>query len=144
MISVQINQALLRGGQCYPKKRLNEVLKTIEQVIGQRSYDLSIAFVQERVIQKANRVYRGKNRVTDVLSFGLTPESGELLICYSQARKQALDMRHSVRDEVTFLIVHGVLHLFGHDHERSSEKKKMFALQEQILKKLDVDARLTL
>ncbi len=142
MISVQVNQQILRGGQRYPKERLARVLREVERVVGRRSYEISIAFVSPRQMRLANRRYRGKDRVTDVLSFALTEQSGELLLSYDQAKKQAKEMPHSVRDEITFLIVHGILHLFGHDHERAKDAKKMFALQEKILTNVGVDPRL--
>ncbi len=136
MICVQINQTILRGGQCYSKKRLAGVLRATERCLGKRFFDVSIAFVSPKVIRRANRLYRGKNRVTDVLSFKLTPRSGELLLCYGQASLQAKERKHPIRDEITFLIVHGLLHLFGFDHERERDAKKMFRLQEKILTSL--------
>lgn len=142
MISVQLNQRILRGGQRYPYAHLSRVRQAVARHVGNRSFDVSIAFISSSHMRKANRQYRGVDRVTDVLSFGLAPQSGELLLSYDQARKQAKQMQHSVRDEVTFLIVHGMLHLFGHDHEQPSEAKKMFGLQEKILTSLGVDARL--
>lgn len=144
MIHAQINQTRLRGGQHYPIKQLIRVLQVVEQVIGKKMYDVSVAFVSPKEMRQANHRYRGKDRLTDVLSFELTPESGEILISYEQAKKQAEEMQHSTRDEITFLIVHGLLHLFGHDHEYPLGAKKMFRLQEMILTKLGVDARLSL
>ena len=101
--------------------------------MGKRSYEVSIAFVSPQTIRRANRLYRAKDRVTDVLSFQLTVQEGELLLCYEQAKVQAKEIGHSVRDELTFLIIHGMLHLFGHDHERAGDAKKMFALQKKVL-----------
>ena len=142
MIAVQLNQLLLQGGQKYPRALLTRVLAVVERAVGKRPYEVSIAFVSAKQMQDANKRYRGKNRVTDVLSFGLSEHEGELLLCYPQAKLQAKQMHHSVRAELTFLIVHGMLHLFGHDHEKPSEAKKMFDLQTTILKKLQVNPRL--
>ena len=82
--------------------------------------------------------------MTDVLSFGLEDGSlkGEILLAYAQAAVQAKEMNHSVRDELCILIVHGVLHLWGYDHEQPKDAKKMFPLQEKILKRLKIDSRL--
>ncbi len=142
MITAELNQSLLIGGQKFPEKRLKQILKFVERIVGPRPYTISIAFVTSPAIRKTNRIYRKKDRVTDVLSFNLAADHGELLICYQQARKQAREMKHSVADEITFLIVHGILHLFGHDHERPNDSKAMFSIQEKILEALRVNPRL--
>ena len=141
-MKLQIHQTRLRGGQLYPIKLLQQVGKTIEQEIGKQSMDVSIGFVSRGDIRKANKQYRGNDRVTDVLSFLLEQDQGEILLSYEQARDQAKEMRHTVRAEITFLIVHGILHLVGYDHEHKIDAKKMFFVQERILVKLHVDPRL--
>ena len=95
-------------------------------------------------MRKLNRTWRGRDRVTDVLSFVLDegPLKGEIVLSYKQAVRQAKEMGHSTRDELLFLIVHGILHLWGYDHEVPQDAKKMFSLQEQILKNLKIDPRL--
>lgn len=142
MITAEMNQSVLKGGQKFPQKRLKQIVRFVKRVAGQRPYTVSIAFVSPLAIRKANRLYRKQDRVTDVLSFNLTSDHGELLICYEQARRQAKEMKHRVQDEVTFLIVHGILHLFGHDHERPRDAKAMFSIQEKILEALRVNPRL--
>lgn len=105
---------------------------------------VSIGFVTDPQMRKLNRTWRGKDRVTDVLSFVLDEGllKGEIVLSYRQAVRQAQEMGHSTRDELLFLIVHGVLHLWGYDHEVPQDAKKMFSLQEQILKSLKIDPRL--
>lgn len=137
-----MNETILRGGQRFPQKRLKQVLRFVERLTGTHHYTVSIAFVSSADIRRANRIYRKKNAVTDVLSFSLTPDHGELLICYDQASKQAKVMKHTIRDEVTFLLVHGFLHLFGHDHEKTKEARAMFSIQGKILEALHVNPRL--
>lgn len=141
MITAEMNQSVLKGGQKFPQKRLKQILRFVERVTGSWPYGVSIAFVSPKAMRKANRLYRKKDRVTDVLSFHLADDHGELLICYEQARKQALEMKHRIEDEVTFLIVHGILHLFGHDHKRPRDAKAMFSIQEKILEALRVNPR---
>ena len=94
-------------------------------------------------MRKLNFTWRGKDRLTDVLSFELNEGTlkGEILLSYQQAVKQAKEMGHSTRDELCFLIVHGVLHLWGYDHENPKDAQKMFPLQESILKNLQIDSR---
>lgn len=142
MIRAELNQTILRGGQRLPLDVLNRTLKAVNRACPQkRDVNISMAFVDVKTMKRLNRAYRGKDGLTDVLSFTLDDQDqlGELVISYDQARKQAKDLKHSVRDEIVFLIVHGLLHLFGHDHETPGEAKKMFALQERILRSLDVN-----
>lgn len=105
---------------------------------------ISIGFVSANQMRKLNRAWRGKDNVTDVLSFGLDEGTfkGEILLNYEQAVFQAKQMKHSVGDELCFMIVHGVLHLWDYDHEDSKDAKKMFLLQEKILRRLKIDPRL--
>lgn len=145
MIHVELNQSLLRGGQRIPLKRLHAVLRACARALRLTGHVVvSIGFVSPKKMQALNRTWRGKNRVTDVLSFELNEGSmkGEILINYEQAKKQAAQMGHSTRDELFFLIVHGILHVFGYDHETPKDAKKMFPLQETILKTLNIDHQL--
>lgn len=90
-------------------------------------------------MRRLNFHYRGKDKVTDVLSFGSSakvPASGylgEIVICYPQVVRQAKKFKHSVSAETQKLFIHGILHLFGHDHEKASEAVVMEALEEKII-----------
>ncbi len=139
MITAQVNQSLLRGGQRVPMARINEALKVCSRSLGSPDLEVSIAFIAEKEIRRLNKTWRGKDTVTDVLSF---EDPAEVLLSYEQAARQAVQMGHSTRDEIIFLLVHGVLHVMGHDHERPVDAKKMFSLQEKILTRLGIDARL--
>ena len=107
-------------------------------------YELSVSLVGPEKMKRLNRQYRHKNRPTDVLAFsaleGRGPRVpvqsiGDVVVCLAVAKKQAKDYGSSLAQELRRLTVHGVLHLFGYDHEKSpKEAKRMFALQEKILK----------
>jgi len=104
---------------------------------------------QERM-QQLNREYRGKDRPTDVLSFSMSesrdqeddgfispPDGiihlGEIVISYPQAALQAEERSHSIREEVAVLIIHGVLHILGYDHEKLEMEPAMTAREKEIL-----------
>jgi len=147
MIYVELDQHRLKGGQLLPLKVLKRVLYQVsKEVRVKEKITISVAFVSSAVIRQLNKKYRGNNAITDVLSFPLGGKGedpfGELIISYDQAQKQAKKMRHSTRDEVVFLMVHGLLHLFGFDHIKTSEAKHMFSVQTKILKKLNVDPQI--
>ncbi len=103
---------------------------------------LSVTIVSRQTIAKLNLEHRNKNRPTDVLSFpsARTPGSGfigDVLICWQVAKAQTQRFETTPRTEVQRLVVHGVLHLFGYDHELSpQDARRMFSLQNKVLRGL--------
>lgn len=96
---------------------------------------ISLVFVSNKEMRGLNKTFRGKNRLTDVLSFAPTePGSiGELVFSLSVLRKQATEHGQSLNMELGYMVLHGVLHLLGLDHERSvSEAKRMFQIQDKV------------
>lgn len=94
--------------------------------------EIVFVFLTARQMQKINLQYRGKDKATDVLSFQSqdTTSIGELLFCLPVLKKQAKEHKQSVEDELTLMMIHGVLHLLGYDHEVSAaEDAIMFQLQ---------------
>lgn len=97
--------------------------------------DLVIVFVANAEMKKLNHHFRDKNKVTDILSFADADEDslGELVICFPQIQKQAQEHGLTIQQELAYMLIHGVLHLLGYDHEQSKkEAKLMFALQDRI------------
>ncbi|MGJ4733918.1 rRNA maturation RNase YbeY [Leptospira levettii] len=94
-----------------------------------QSLELSVLVVNDEMMSEINGERRGKPKTTDVLSFPLYDESlkipfqilGEIVISMETCRKQAIEIGHSVIDEFYRLLVHGILHLFGYDHETNEE-----------------------
>ena len=103
--------------------------------------DLSIVFTSDAEIQELNKSYLGSDHPTDVLSFPageIDPDTGHLymgdiIISVPQAKSQAAAGGHTLQQEVEVLVVHGVLHLLGHDHAEEDEKAKMWQAQKEIL-----------
>ena len=103
----------------------------------------SIIFVDDEEIHKINKNYRQVDRITDVISFAFEDNGtlmyndirmlGDIYICIPQMRRQALDYGHSEKRELSFLAVHGLLHLLGYDHMTPEDETVMFTLQEMIL-----------
>lgn len=121
-------------------ERLKGKAERILEFLGQQKGELSIALVGNREIQELNSRYRGKNRPTDVLSFppgGKLPPTirllGDVVISVEQAKRQARERNRSLEEELERLLIHGILHLLGYDHERSRrEAKIMRAMEEKI------------
>lgn len=106
---------------------------------------LSIHCIGDIRMRKFNHQYRGKDKTTDVLSFSLregelvhgdSHELGDIFISVPQITRQARALNISPREEFIRMLVHGILHILGHDHEDKKEAQIMFALQEKILGQL--------
>ena len=115
--------------------------------------ELGLLITDDETVRKLNREYRGVDEPTDVLSFALverkpgsspfiTPPDGflhlgEVVISYPQAVRQAEENKHRVEEEVALLVVHGVLHLLGYEHDEPAREREMRALQERVLSKVE-------
>ncbi|MBO6095046.1 rRNA maturation RNase YbeY [bacterium] len=107
-----------------------------------------LMFVGTKKIKDLNIKYRNKNKVTDVISLAYNQPFlyqtkdinilGEIYIAYDIAIKQAKKYNHSLKREICFLVLHGLLHLIGYDHMNLEDEKKMFGLQELILEKANI------
>ena len=125
------------------KSWLSACINNIVEALGiKEPVEISLVVTNDESIKKLNAEYRGIDEPTDVLSFSmntmenikepqfLTPPDkirhlGEIVISYEKARVQARDYKHTIRKELFNLILHGVLHLLGYDHEESNDEKKM-------------------
>ena len=113
-------------------------------------FEMSLVFTDSRTVQELNRDYRGVDEPTDVLafymlsertkedfSFAIPPDGvthlGEVIISYPQAVEQAKEQGHSVGQELALLIIHGILHLLGYDHEKPEEESCMRARERELL-----------
>ena len=97
-----------------------KVLLTIDKMdrLDREVDEVSIAFVDDEAMTSLNRKFRRKNKTTDVLTFpGDDAFLGDIVISVDQARRQAADEKHSLAIEVRYLILHGILHALGYDHE---------------------------
>ena len=96
--------------------------------------EVSITFVGNSKIKELNKTYRDKDEVTDVLSFPIDEELlGEVIISLPRALEQAEDYGHSLRREVAFLMVHGLLHILGYNHKSDADKAEMRKAEEELL-----------
>ena len=109
---------------------------------------VNIIIVDNEKIRTINLEYRNIDRETDVISFALEDDDtfiklpirilGDIYISIDKARTQAIEYGHSLKRELAFLTVHGILHLLGYDHMIKSDEEIMFQKQEQILNDLDI------
>lgn len=142
------------------KKLLQGALKYLNQPVS--DLEMSLSFVSEKEIRELNKQYRGVDAVTDVLSFptidnseraviqksafaqdSINPQTGKLnigdvIICLERAKEQAEEYNHSLKRELCFLSLHGLLHLLGYDHITPEDERQMTALQNEILNKMRI------
>lgn len=118
------------------RRRLHRLLRLLDR----ENDELSILFVDDREMTGLNRAYRGKNRTTDVLAFSqlegpgapLHPGVlGDVVISVPTAKRQARARKHGLQHELTLLLVHGVLHLIGHEHEGAGRARAAAMRREQ-------------
>ena len=114
--------------------------------LGLRDVELSILLCDDAFIHPLNRDYRGKDKPTDVLSFAMREEGdpndpvlGDVIISIERAQEQALERGHPIGVELALLLVHGILHLLGYDHEEDEEAIVMEAKEKEILSVLEVE-----
>jgi len=119
------------------RSRASRVLRAL----GHSRSELSVALVDDAHMRELNAGYRGKDRATDVLSFSLLEGAGaehrgrllgDVVIGVETAARQARERRRGLDTEVARLLIHGTLHLLGHDHERDDEARIMQAEERRL------------
>lgn len=122
--------------------------KTFKKLNIKKDYEVDVNLIDNERIHEINREYRHVDRPTDVISFAFLDHVdgevtikgdiptllGEIFISVDKAEEQANAYGHSLLREMSFLFVHGLLHLLGYDHMTKEEETVMFSLQEEILK----------
>ena len=127
-------------------RRLAAVVLAQEGVAGET--ELSLIITDDEAIRELNRRFRGVDAPTDVLAFGAeaeeqfvsAPESppylGDVVISYQRALAQAEELGHAVAEELKLLVIHGILHLLGYDHQEEAAARKMRERERETLAKV--------
>ena len=133
--------------------------RVVEQTLSKKGLDspieLSMVITDAKTIRKLNKRYRGRDEATDVLSFAMLEENpalaatpgfitppdgvlhlGEVILSYPQAAIQAEEQHHPLERELALLMIHGILHLLGHEDEDAEAELRMRAEEERILGEL--------
>lgn len=129
------NTYLKKGFVLSAVQFIQKALEKKGHVFSSDSSLLVIACISEDAMKKLNHQFRDKNQVTDVLSFAPIEKEGlgELALCIPQIEAQASSHGLTVEEEAFYLILHGILHLLGYDHERGGqEAKKMYRIQDEV------------
>jgi probable rRNA maturation factor len=132
------------AGKEVPSRALKKIGQAILAVVGEAEAELSLALIGNAEMQKLNRRYRRKDYPTDVLSFpmeGRPPAGhrllGDVVISVEKARQQAKERGRTRDQEMVTLLIHGIVHLLGYDHERSAKDARvMKRLENKIYRRL--------
>ena len=143
------NIGIFYQGKTYTinNKKIRYISREILRQLGYDCFDLSVGFVSIKRIRQLNRDFRDIDEPTDILSFPLWGQGdpagdhgdllGEIVICLTVARRNAVGIGQGLDREVCFLLVHGILHLAGFDHQTTVEAERMFRKQRQIMASID-------
>ena len=120
------------------KKIAGTVLKNMDV---QDDSELCVSFIKDKKMRELNRTYRNIDRTTDVLTFpqGEGPGYtllGDLIISLDTAKRHSVSYGNTLQEEIKKLIVHGILHLLGHDHKKKKEKEAMRHMETELLSAL--------
>lgn len=139
-----------RGLPRVDRRRLRARARRLLRVLGRTDAELSIALVDDAEMRELSGRYRSLPRTTDVLAFALAegPHAerrgamlGDVVVSVDTARAQARRARRSLDDEVLRLLIHGTLHLLGHDHARAAEARRMRAEERRLWRALNPSRR---
>ena len=127
--------------------RLSRLVKAVLSAVGESSSDVCLSFIGDRRMCRLNRRFRSKDRTTDVLAFAArearTPRQtsqparplGDVVISVPTAMRQARQGQRSLDEEIVTLLVHGILHLCGYDHERSTHEALRMQRRERMVRR---------
>jgi probable rRNA maturation factor len=137
---VYLSNATRRSG--LDLRSIERTVSALLAAIDERESSISVSFVRDPKIRELNREFRGLDKPTDVLSFPLVEPGdayagaerllGDIVISVDTARRQAADYDASLDNEVRRLLIHGVLHLLGHDHLEPVERATMEAEERRL------------
>jgi len=148
MISIKNTQKKIKINE----KKIRGYVKQILEIYQYQDFDIGIWFTTNQTIKKFNKIYRKKDKSTDILSFSfhdkikagekIKPKSeddknlGDLIISAEFAQKDAKKGNRTLNEHLKILIVHGICHLLGYNHETENDYKKMRIKELSILKKI--------
>jgi len=142
-ILVENQQKIIKIDQGKTKGIIKKVLQHLK--VDEKT-EISVLFTDDKFIRTLNNKYRGIDKPTDVLSFSLqegavkSPETesdkllGDIIISVETAQRQADTLNHNIEKELTVLLIHGLLHLTGYNHEKDTDYKIMRKKESKILK----------
>ena len=149
MIEINIFKHKIWNGKSLSKAEIKKIVNEcfIQTNSEIRNVFLNVSFVNSKLIRELNFKYRGKNNITNVLSFedkffnvknNNKMLFGDIALCYEQIKEEASKFNKQFKDRLYHMFVHGILHLFGYDHVKYKDRKEMEMLEKKILSKFKI------
>ncbi|MDO8509857.1 MAG: rRNA maturation RNase YbeY [bacterium] len=139
MMSVTINTVVKIP---WSKISLEQIVRLASRHEKRIKGEVEINIIGDKEIKKLNQLYRQQNKITDVLSFAWQEDDcvdtntlGQIYISFPQIKRQAEVWGVTVKEELARILIHGLLHLVGYDHQEKKDEKIMFRLQEDVVEK---------
>lgn len=133
---------------------IRKLLKKVAKKLSIINREISLSFIDNKTILELNRYYRGENKETDILSFSFDESNdkmisnytniplGDILISLEKVWEQAESFGNTFEKELSYLIIHGILHLCGYDHNNIDEKYKMRLKEEELLSEFNFEIKI--
>lgn len=125
------------------RRKIGAAARRVLQALGYGGYELAVILADDQEITRLNRQHFRRNRPTNVISFPMMDETpvsvrakmlGDVVISAETAEREAAEVGKKTEDEVLFLLIHGILHLAGHDHEKGrGDRVEMEAKERELL-----------
>ena len=119
---------------------VGRVVQQLLALVGETTSEISIEFVGDARMRRLNRDFRQKDRTTDVLAFACreaggpaSPMLGDVVVSVPRAKRQAVSLEHSLSEELVRLLIHGLLHVIGYDHELGEKEAQRMRRKEEKL-----------
>ena len=132
------------GGRNKEAAGIRQIIRKAAKLLRKNNFQVEVYLINNQQMLKLNRRFRGRNKLTTVLSFpsstgflypkNFPPYQGEIFLNLSSIRKEAQCYKISLQQNIKRVLVHGLLHLFGFNHKNRKETLKMEALEQRILK----------
>ncbi len=136
-----VNSAKAKVSRIWVADWLKRMSRVLAKEFGYRLSDqeLVVAIVSEDEMRRLNKTFRGQNKPTDILSFeSAEPQVvGELVVCIEEIKANAKQSKLTHQQELGYMLIHGVLHLLGFDHNTKRAEKRMFAMQDLVFENLN-------
>ncbi len=135
-LQIQNNQSKIKIN----RYKIHETVEKITKVLDCTDKEISLSFVDDKTIKQLNKIYLGKNKSTNVLSFSMRENEygdvnpqilGDIVVSVETAKRDTLKSGLTFAQEIDFLIIHGLLHLLGYNHENTTKKETVIMRQKE-------------
>lgn len=147
---IKLNVQFEKPFEPFGQTEVSSIINAISAELKLPDYIINVKLVDKSKVQKLNKLYGSKDEPTDVLSFNYTEndttnsrvqKQADVVISFQHVEKQAKEAKTNKETEMALLILHGILHILGHDHQDKAEVEQVDRLQSRIMKRAGLEYR---